>query len=151
MNEITSPLRLSIWRSFTPKRPILTQDWQTDKAQVVDLNNLQEEVYSWQTLEVPFDGIADETKRQKLRGMLIDALNTNRPPSERGVSVLSEFVSNAEAAISEGHVEWTIGQSTEEEGDDKADQVNALLAVTLHLRWLVECFSGRPGISVSVR
>ena len=147
----SSPLRLSIWRNFTPKRPILTQGTQSDGPQVLDPDNLQEEIYTWQTAETPFDGIADETVRQELRSKLLERLNASLLPSERGIGVLNEFIQNAENAIASGRAEWTISQSESDNDEETADQVNGLLALTLHLKWLSDCFADRPGISVSVR
>ena len=151
MAEMSNPLRLSIWRSFSPKRPILTQGSDDQAPQVLDSDNLQEEIYTWQTAEAPFDGIADEDVRKELRERLIDRLNASLPPSERGISVIKEFIESAETALASGKSEWTMSQSAPDDDDEVADQVNGLLGVTLHLKWLFNCFADRPGISVSVR
>lgn len=151
MADITSPLRLSIWRSFTPRRPILTQGQENSGPQILDSDNLQEEIYTWQAAEGPFDGIADSSVREQLTEKLVDKLNASLPPSKRGISVLNEFIESAEAAIAEGQAEWVFPQSDLDEDEEHTAQVNGLLAVTLHLKWLSDCFADRPGISVSVR
>ena len=151
MAEMSNPLRLSIWRNFTPKRPILTQGPQNQGPKVLNSDNLQEEIYTWQTAEAPFDGIADEDVRQELRGKLIDRLDASLPPSERGIGVLNEFIESAETALADGETEWTISQSTLNDDEEISDQINGLLAVTLHLKWLSDCFADRPGISISIR
>lgn len=149
----SSPLRISIWRNFVPKRPILSQNSQDSHPYVLDqdLVDLQEEIYTWRTEEALFDGIADNDVRESLREKLFGSLDASRPPSERGIDVLKEFIATAEAAIEDEKVEWTISQSASDEVDDSANKVKGLLAITLHFKWLADCFSDRPGISVSVR
>ncbi len=151
MAEMSIPLRLSIWRNFAPERQILTQDPQNSKPQVLDSDNLQEEIYTWQTAEALFDGIKDEAVRQDLRRKLIDSLDISLPPSERRIGVLNEFIKSAEAAHESGNSEWTNSQSSLDDDEETADKINSLLAVTLHLKWLSDCFADRPGISVSIR
>ena len=93
----------------------------------------------------------DEDVRQGLREKLIDRLNVSLPPSERGIGVLNEFIKSAETAHASGKTEWTTSQSSLDDDEETADKINSLLAVTLHLKWLSDCFADRPGISVSVR
>ena len=60
--------------------------------------------------------------------------------------MLGDFVGAAEEAIEDGEavsVPWSSGETTVE--------INPLLALVLHLKWLIRCFKDRPGISVSVR
>ena len=151
MIEASAPLRISVWRGFKPKRTLVARDTENNGHKVMDLDNLQEEIYTWQTSESPFDGIADESVRLRLRDHLMDRLNASRPPSERGINVLNEFIVAAEEAIASGGAEWTASQSQTDDDEDTADQVKSLLALTLHLKWLSGCFADRPGISVSVR
>jgi len=145
------PLQLSIWRNYTPKRPILTQAAQNSRLQILDSDNLQEEVYTWQTAEAIFDGIADTGIRQELRKKLIDRLDASLPPSERGIGVLNEFIESTETALANGKAEWTISQSASDSDEEITDQINGLLSVMLHLKWLSNCFADQPGVSVSVR
>ncbi len=133
------------------KRILIAQDPKQEDYQVIYPDNLQEEVYSWATSEDPLVGISNDSVRQQLRDYLFDRLEASRPPSERGIDVLRELVTIAEKAIESGKTEWTTSQSRPDDGEDIADQVNSLLALTLHLKWLVGCFADRPGISVSVR
>ena len=151
VTEVSSPFKISIWKSFTPRGTLVAQGPEEEDRQLIYPDNLQEEVYSWATSEDPLDGISDDSLRQRLRDHLFDRLRASRPPSERGIDVLREFVTIAETAIASGKTEWTISQSRSDDGEDIADQVNSLLALTLHLKWLVGCFADRPGISVSVR
>ena len=151
MTQESALLRISIWRDFTPKRMLIAQDLQNNGRQVMDSDNLQEEVYSWQASESPFDCIADESIRRQLHDNLSVWLNASLPPSERGIGVLDKFIAEAERAIASGQTEWMASQSRVDTDDNDADKINSLLAFTLHLKWLSGCFANRPGISVSVR
>lgn len=151
MVETSVKLRISVWRDFNPKRTVVGQDSSNQGQGLMIPDNLQEEVYSWQTLEDPFGGVADVTVRNQLRSHLFDRLAPSQPPAERRLTVLDEFITSAEKALAAGHAEWTTSQASATEDDELADKVDSLLALTLHLRWLSRCFADRPGISVSVR
>ena len=89
-------LTLSIWRDFMPTRPLALPDdegWQLLDSQ----SGLQEEVYSWQLREDVFAGVSDDAARTDLRDRLLGRLADSRPPAERRLSVLEEFVKAAEA------------------------------------------------------
>ena len=74
------------------------------------------------------------------------------PPVERGIAVLGEFVIKAEQAIGADQTgplpsnSASVGSSTH-----VASEPDPLLALMLHLKWLVKCFGDRPGVSVSIR
>ena len=153
MTNVSPQFRLSIWRHFIPKRTLVVQDLPNSTKQVTNTDNLQEEVYSWQTSEHPFDGVADDAVRVNLRNYLMERLNDSLPPSERGIGVLDKFIEEAEKAIESGTTEWIVSQGRpgSEDAAGTADRINSLLALTLYLKWLSRCFADRPGISVSVR
>lgn len=145
-------LTLSIWRDFMPTRPLALPDdegWQLLDSQ----SGLQEEVYSWQLREDVFAGVSDDAARTDLRDRLLGRLADSRPPAERRLSVLEEFVKAAEASIASGSA--TSAPSGSRSDDDSNDEIqvalNPLLALTMHLKWVHACFRNRPGISVSVR
>ena len=147
-------LTLSIWRDFVPARPLALPD--DEGRQLLDSESgLQEEVYSWRLREDVFAVISDDATRMGLRERLVGRLNDSKPPAERRLAVLEDFVQAAEAAIDSGAAACALGESGSDEdpGDDERSQVeiNPLLALTMHLRWLLACFGHRPGISVSVR
>ena len=153
MMEASKVLRLSIWKSFKPKRPILRQDIENNKFEFLDSedsDNLQEEIYTWQTAELLFDGIENETNRQKFKEK-IKNLEVSLPPSERGISILNELIQSAESIIDDEKLQWIASQSELNDNESGEERVNGLLAITLHLKWLSECFADCPGISVSIR
>ena len=71
------------------------------------------------------------------------------------MNVLEDFIIAAEAAIDSGVAACALSESESDEefDDDERNRIdtNPLLALTMHLRWLLSCFGNRPGISVSVR
>ena len=145
-------LRLSIWRDFVPPRPLALPNDEDGGHQVLTSeSNLQEEVYSWHLREDPFAGIPDEGVRRRLRASLLQPLEASRPPSERRLAVLNDFVAEAEKAIAAGDARFAPSQEPSSDDGDAAGEVHALLALTLHLKWLSRCFANRPGISVSIR
>lgn len=145
-------LTLSIWRDFMPTRPLALPD--DEGGQLLDSESgLQEEVYSWQLREDAFAGVSDNATRMDLRDRLLGRLADFKPPSERRLSVLEEFVKAAEASIDSGGATFApSGSRPTDDSDDKIQvELNPLLALTTHLKWILACFGNRPGISVSVR
>ena len=146
---------LTIWRDFVPPRPLAIST-QEDRRQVFDSESgLQEQVYSWPLREDAFAGVADDEDRKKLHERLVDQLADSNPPSQRRLDVLRDFIAASEKVIDAGGVSFVQSESRHEgnAGEEEHDrvEVNSLLALTIHLKWLVACFGDRPGISVSVR
>jgi len=145
---------LSIWREFTPATRLVLLEEESSKILDAD-SPLQEEVYSWRMCEDAFGGIPDDAMRRELYDLLVNSLNASRAPSERAVSVLADFVGKAESLILENLVSWTPsqGQPEDENQGFEADPVrmNSLLALLIHLKWVVSVFQHQPGISVLVR
>jgi len=150
MAENNPELVLSICKRFIPNRKLLGSD-ENGLPIALDPDNLQEEVYSWKILEPPFDCISDDDVRRKLQEILVHRLCTPHPPGTRSIEALREFVSVAETAMDDGRAEWISTHSSSADDEVEADKVNPLLALTLHLKWLLDCFADRPGISVAVR
>jgi len=142
---------LSIWRDYTPPHSIALRSEQTGDKQpgfqvMTPENELQTEVYSWSLRTDVWVGIPDEEVRRRLSDKLLDRLDVTLPPDERSLVVLVDFVTAAEQAIASGAagpVPVVVGDATVE--------FNPLLALVLHLKWLIRCFKDRPGISVSIR
>ena len=143
--ETSIQFRLSIWRDYVPPRPVALRGEQTGFQVVTSGHHLQAEVYSWPLQQDHFAGISKEEIRDRLQNLL-DGLEVSRPPAERSLAVLGDFVAAAEKAIDEGEavsIPWDSG--------DMSVEINPLLALVLHLKWLIRCFKDRPGISVSIR
>ncbi len=145
-------LRLFVWREFVPNRTLtFRRSGEADQQLLAAESGLQQEVYTWQTREDPFSGVSDEGIRLRLRELLVDRFEASRPPSERRISALAEFLSAVRTAIDGGQTEWTISEDPPVEDEDIPYRLNPLLALQTHLEWLVESFHGQPGISVSIR
>ena len=155
MQSGSSPrLTLSIWKDFVPSRVLALPG--EEGGQLLDSeSDLQEEIYSWRPREDVFAGISDDATRLDLHHRLVGRLDVSKPPGERRMEVLEAFVTAAEAAMDSGAVACAPSEreSDEDSDDDKRGriEINPLLALTMHLRWLLSCFGNRPGISVSVR
>lgn len=141
---------LSIWRDYTPPHSVALRSEQTGEEQtgfqvITPENGLQAEVYSWPLRTDVWVGIPDEVVRNRL-GKMVGRLDVTLPPSERSLEVLDDFVVEADRAIESG----TAGSVPVGVGDATVE-LNPLLALVLHLKWLIRCFKDRPGISVSIR
>lgn len=146
---------LTIWRDFVPPRP-LAINTQEDGRQVFDSDSgLQEQVYSWPFREDAFAGVADDESRNELHECLVSPFADSNPPSERQLETLRDFIAASEKVIDAGGVSCVQSESwrdgSTEEGEHDRVEINSLLALTVHLKWLVACFGDRPGISVSIR
>ena len=147
--ETRVKLKLSIWRDFVPGRRLGSWDENTHRI-VGSEFELQEEVYSWHLWEDFRGGIADGEARGSLEEQL-RRLDPSRPPSERRLDVLNDFIAKARETIESGVAEPSPIQNPPIGDEEAPDAINTLLALTLHLEWLSRCFADRPGISVSIR
>ena len=155
MQSDSSPtLTLSIWKDFVPRRALALPGEEGGQL-LTSESGLQEEVYSWRLREDAFAGISDHDTRMNLHDRLVERLDVSKPPCERRMAVLEEFVNAAEAKIESGAAACARSESESDRDSDDDDRsridINPLLALTMHLRWLLSCFENRPGISVSVR
>lgn len=146
---------LSIWRDFEPPR-LLAHDTDDAGLQVFDGDSsLQEQVYSWSVREDAFGGIPDPDTRRDLRALLSPRLADSIPPPKRRLSVLQEFVDASQRAMDNGEVHSSPSQTRviedPETGAAEPIEINSLLALTNHFRWIISCFGDQPGISVLVR
>ena len=154
--EPIAQARLSVWRDFTPTAAtaaLALQNVEAGWRLVTRESGLQEEVYSWPLPPDPFGGIDDENVRDDLRKALLDRLvDVSLPPTQRGVDVLCEFVVKAERAIKEGHLRpLPSGSASEAPSTHIPLEPDPLLALTVHIKWLVQCFGDRPNVSVTIR
>ena len=150
--EPIAQARLSVWRDFTPTAALALQNVEAGWRLVTRESGLQEEVYSWPLPPDPFGGIDDESVRDDLRKALLDRLDVSLPPTQRRVDVLCEFVVKAERAIKEGHSRPLPSDSAPEALSTHTPlEPNPLLALTVHIKWLVRCFGDRPNVSVTIR
>lgn len=158
-DDTSAQFRLSVWRDLAAPHQLVIYDEQSglrvvsndSPAQGSD-SSLQAEVYSWPLPQEPFAGIKDEQLRQRLREALHDRLDVSQPPATRGFAVLCDFVAKAERAIADGSAGPIPSDLPSTEPSTRwASEPNPLLSLVLHLKWLVECFKNRPGMSVSIR
>ena len=142
---------LSIWRNFAPSAPLAVPDADVG-WRIVDTDwGLQEQVYSWPLPTDPFGGVVDDGVRDDLREALYGRLAVSLLPGERGIAVLHEFVEKAKLAVREGHAGPLPAATSTTPSTHPPMEPNPLLALAIHLEWLVRCFGGRPHVSVTIR
>lgn len=148
--EAVAKFRLSVWREYTPIRSLVVHDQHQPPRLLSASEDLQEEIYRWSLPDDPFAGVSQEECRASLKAKLVDEFNPTRPPKNRRVQALDAFLEEAEGLLSDGRSEWTVSQSGER-SDGSPIYVNALLSLTIHLKWLRNMFVEQPGISLSIR
>jgi hypothetical protein len=145
-------LKLSVWRDFAPGRPLSLWRGDQNEQQVISGDSeIQQEIFSWQMREDPFDGVLEEEDRARLRAVLLDRFEPSSNPSDRRVERLDEFVVEADRILDGGNAEWTISLDPPQEDEDAPYRLNPLLALRNQIEWLISSFGGIPGLSVSVR
>ena len=143
--------KLSIWRDFAPDHRLGAWDGEGSHHQLPDSEfNLQEEVYSWPLREDFLASISDDEARHRLEDW-IRRLDPSHPPAGRRLDVLDGFVSEAEGVLESDAAGLSPILDSSADDEDTPAEMNTLLALTLHLKWLSRCFADRPGISVSIR
>ena len=139
----TDFFQLSIWKDYKPPHRVALGGEQMDFQVVASGHRLQAEVYSWPLQQDYLAGILNDEVRHRLRELL-DGLEVSRPPADRSLAVLRDFVAVAEKAVEDG-------EAVSVDSGDTSAAINPLLSLVLHLKWIIRCFLGRPGISVSIR
>ncbi len=141
-----------MWRDFAPGRPLSLWRGDQNEQQVISgESEIQQEIFSWQMREDPFDGVLEEEDRALLRAVLLDRFEPSSNPDDRRVERLVEFVVEADRILDSGKAEWTISLDPPQEDEDAPYRLNPLLALRNQVEWLIGSFGGIPGLSVSVR
>ncbi len=158
-DDATVHRTLSIWREFRPSRPLAHRSagdspvvFDSDSATEAD-SALYEEIYRWHVREDFLAGIGDDGDRSAVNNAL-KKLDPSNPPSVRHPGVLQDFICLARSTLNKGVVGPVLWDDTAADPlgrETHPVEVNSLLALTLHLEWILACFGDRPGISVSVR
>ena len=143
---------LSVWQPFSPPHQLLITG--TEQRLHVDdgpddESRLDAAAYSWRLREPVFSCVEDAESRAELEGILAK-LSAEEPAEQRTLAVLQEFVDTALATIESGGSAAIASQSVAD-ADEEETEVDALLAFTHHLRWVLRCFADKPGVSVSLR
>lgn len=150
--ESVVKLKLSVWRDFAPGRPLSLWRGDQNTQEIISRDSeIQQEIFSWQMREDPFDGVLDEEDRARLRAVLLDRFEPSSKPSDRRVERLDEFIGEANRILDGGKAEWTISLDPPQEDEDAPYRLNPLLALRNQIEWLIGSFGGIPGLSVSVR
>ena len=151
----SAQLTLSIWREYAPPRPISFSSLDTPNRPVDTDGQFQEQIYSWSLREDAFSGVSDDEVRDNLHKNLVERFSDDKPPSERKLNGLQRFLDLVDEALEDRQVDPVQSEDREfehaETGDSSQIEINSLLALAIHLKWVVACFNHLPGISVTVR
>jgi hypothetical protein len=149
-SDTSAGLRITIWRPYTPERPLTIRKGETDTVTLVSPDMLlQQEAFTWQVREDVWGGLPDNDLREALSHALIGRFEPVLPPAQRGMTQLQEFIAELEAAQAKS--EWaTSGQQLHADGETPV-RFNPLLGFLGQLKWLFDLFRDVPGASVSVR
>ena len=151
----TAKLTFSIWRDYEPPRPISFSSQDAPNRPVHTDGLFQEQIYSWSLREDAFSGVSDDKVRESLREKLVEQFSDDKPPSERKLNGLQRFIDLVDEALEAKQVDPVQSEDLESEhaepGDSSQIEINSLLALAIHLKWVIACFSQLPGISVTVR
>lgn len=145
----SSKIKVAIWREFAPPATLIRHSEASVHEVLGPSAGLHEEIYVWRMGEDPFGGILDPGLRDSLKTQLTDTLSVSASPASRTIESLRAFVTEAEKALKSGRVEWSGSQSSSDDEDQR--QINALLSLVIHLRWLVEVYEKQPNVSVTVQ
>jgi len=96
-SESIVKLRLSVWRDFVPGATLALWSGEPRAQRVITGDSeIQQEVFSWQMREDPFDGILGDADRAKLRELLLERFEPSSSPRDRRISGLADFVAEAD-------------------------------------------------------
>lgn len=151
MSEPAAGLRVTVWRSYSPKRALAYKPIDGEVVSHLDDEaQLQQDVFCWQTSEDIWSGLSDEALRRSFRDRLLSEFDPFRPPEERSLQSLSRYVEDLRSVATSGPSEWA-NSAHRFAGDDRAARFNPLLSFYNQLSWIVEVFLDVPQASVSVR
>lgn len=158
--EPESHLKLSIWREYAPKFPLTScpaEDLQEPAAGIQrnvlvggNHSNLSKAIYSITIREDVLAGIANDSLRKELKDLLFE-LPISDPPSSRGLQKIEDFVSKANEVLKSNESAVSQISNQPDSMDENPIEFNALLALKLHLEWILRCFADCPKVTVATR
>ena len=147
-----SPLgtRITVWRPFSPGKPLTLHDPASDKVSVFGPDDcFQTEAFVWHAREDLVGGIVEPSARQELNDRLMNNFQPVLPPQERNIAKLRTFLASI-VAVLDG-VDWSDSAQQMESDNTNAVHINSLLAFYQQLTWICDVFDELPGASVSIQ
>lgn len=150
--EHPAKLRVTIWQPYFAGCMLAFPRVGESEFDLLDGDaELQKEVFTWPLQEDVWAGIVSYEVRDNLQSRFGNDFQPSRPPSERTMQKLAEFVTEVEKALTPGMSEWSVAESGAAEFSSMSFMINGLSALHNQLSWLLDMFRDLPGASVSVR
>ena len=127
---------------------------ETDSQRQVEIDRaepatLVEPVFSWTVQDDPLAGVECAEARKRLQ-LALAALAIDEPYHQRTISHLQPLLEEAQKLLDTDTVRWSLSQSPADTDGDEP-RLNALLALTNQIQWLVAMFRDLPNTWVSIR
>jgi len=143
--------RLDIWRPARPDRQLFYAGRDDDKLSVIELHedHLHEQAYSWNIRE----DVWSDKAASRIRDMLTTDFDCSLPPEIRSFNKMKDVVSElGNYLVDESKRQWqSCLQPVRQDDPNNVFQIQPLLSLYHHLKWLCEVFCNVPGASVTVR
>ncbi|MBD2516025.1 hypothetical protein H6G93_13575 [Nostoc sp. FACHB-973] len=144
----SSPLKLTIWQPCRWEKKYLDTNTNT----LVDPTFYQQQIYSWEPSEHPFDSVTSSEQTQRLREELIEKFTLGIKPEKRGIEQFKQVIQVIDEILSNDESSWSDSEETRPLSN--SDTVNLrqhqLLALRQHIQWVCDTFANVPDVNVSL-
>lgn len=148
-------LKLAVWRPAKLQRRLAKESEGGQEWPVAALDSLYEEIYRWHLREDIWAVVADDTTRANLMSLLVEGLNPELSPRDRGIQKLQTVIAGFDQAVRGGATSWAPCEQQLlaglEDDDETRLRADRLLSFTHHLRWIHQVFGSIPGMNVTIR
>lgn len=148
-------LRLEVWRPARPDRHLVyaEQNGADSSAKELQEDRLHEQAFSWKLKGDIWTSLADTDEARKIKEAFTTRFSFSLPPEKRGFAKMRAVVTDIETYLAnENNRPWqTWDQPIDDDDPDNVYQVQPLLSLYHHLKWICEVFQDIPGASVTVR
>ena len=148
-------LRLDVWRPARPDRRLVyaEQDGDDSSAKELQEDRLHEQAFSWKLKGDVWMSLADTDEARKIKDALTTRFSCSLSPEKRGFAEMKAIVTDIEAYLTiEDNRQWqSWDQPISDDDPESIYQVQPLLSLYHHLKWICEVFQDIPGASVTVR
>lgn len=148
-------LRLEIWRPARPDRRLIYEnqdgrDWGVNELQD---NRLHEQAYSWKLRGDVWTSLGMDDAGRRIKEAITNGFEFSLRPEERGISKLKSIVDDFRDYLKdEKHRQWqSWEQPITDDNPNDTYQIQPLLSLHHHLKWLCDVFKDIPGASVTIR
>jgi hypothetical protein len=148
-------LRLEVWRPARLNRRLMYEN-QDDRSlgigQLQD-DRLHEQVYSWKLRGDVWTSLGGDDAGSHIQKAITAGFDFSLRPEERSIKKLKSVVDELIGYLADDeHRQWqSWEQPVVDDDPDNTYQIQPLLSLHHHLKWLCEVFQDIPGASVTIR